>query len=218
MLVEGVPGWPQDIQVIGTEGRHHFLVFPQGADRVRLYLCYDFADKTPYVGPQRQQNLISAFASLSCLPYARDIAKARPIGPFNSFSNEDHWIENPIAPGVVLIGDAAGHNDPIIGQGLSIALRDVRLVSEVILAGDQESFGPYVEERLERMRRLRITARLAVTLRAEYGEEARRRRQRAGHRARIDKMLSPTPASIVGPEKLPVAAFEQCTIDALLAP
>jgi 2-polyprenyl-6-methoxyphenol hydroxylase-like FAD-dependent oxidoreductase len=220
LLVEGVPDWPQDTQVIGTEDQLHFLIFPQGGDRVRLYLCYDFANKAPYVGPQRRENLIAAFAGLRCLPYARSIADARPIGPFNSFSNEDHWIEDPTAPGVVLIGDAAGHNDPITGQGLSIALRDVRLVSETILAGDRDraSFRPYVEERLERMRRLRITARLAVTLRAEYGEEARLRRQRAGHRAWIDKMLSPTPASIIGPEMLPAAAFEQSTIDALLAP
>ena len=218
MLVEGVPDWPQDLQVIGTEGRTHFLVFPQGGDRVRLYLCYDFANKAPYTGPQRQENLISAFVGLSCLPYAQSIAKARPIGPFNSFSNEDHWIEDPTAPGVVLVGDAAGHNDPIIGQGLSIALRDVRLVSEAILADGEELFSHYVEERLERMRRLRITARLAVTLRAEYGEEARRRRQRAGGRMRVAKMLSPGPAAIIGPEKLPAAAFEQATIDALLAP
>jgi hypothetical protein len=31
-------------------------------------------------------------------------------------------------------------------------------------------------------------------------------------------MLSPFQASLVGPEKLPAAAFEQATIDALLAP
>src|SRR5215218_767311 len=97
-------------------------------------------------------------------------------------SATDHWVEDPTAPGVVLVGDAAGHNDPILGQGLSIALRDVRLVSEAILAGgrDPAAFRPYVEERLERMRRLRITASLAATVRAEYGTEARRRRQRAG--------------------------------------
>jgi 2-polyprenyl-6-methoxyphenol hydroxylase-like FAD-dependent oxidoreductase len=51
MLVQGVPEWPQDLQVIGTEGRKHFLIFPQGGDRVRLYLCYDFADKTRLPGP-----------------------------------------------------------------------------------------------------------------------------------------------------------------------
>ena len=98
--------------------------------------------------------------------------------------------------------------------------RDVRLVSEAILAGgrDQAAFRPYVEERLERLRRLRITASLVATLRAEYGEEARLRRQRAGRRLRVDKMLAPFPAALVGPEKLPAAAFEQATIDALLAP
>jgi 2-polyprenyl-6-methoxyphenol hydroxylase-like FAD-dependent oxidoreductase len=38
MLVEGVPDWPQDLQVIGTEDRTHFLIFPQGGDKIRLYL------------------------------------------------------------------------------------------------------------------------------------------------------------------------------------
>ena len=91
MLVENVPDWPQDTQVIGTEGRVHFLVFPQGGDRVRLYLCYDFTDKATYAGPQRRENLISAFARLTCLPYAPAIAAARPIGPFNSFSHGVCW-------------------------------------------------------------------------------------------------------------------------------
>src|SRR6266404_2942894 len=47
LLVEGVSDWPQDTQVIGTEDQLHFLIFPQGGDRVRLYLCYDFANKAP---------------------------------------------------------------------------------------------------------------------------------------------------------------------------
>jgi hypothetical protein len=59
---------------------------------------------------------------------------------------------------------------------------------------------------------------LTATLRAEFGEAARRRRQRAGRRMRVDNMLAPFPASLIGPEKLPAAAFDQATIDALLAP
>jgi len=220
MLVEGMPDWPQDTQVCGTEGRTHFLILPLGGDRVRLYLCYDFADKAPYAGPQRQQKLIEPFARLTCLPQAGMIAAGRPIGPFNSFSNEDHWIDDPTAPGVVLAGDAAGHNDPIIGQGLSIALRDVRLLSEIILDGkrDQAAFRAYVEERAERMRRLRITARLRAKLHAEFGEEARQRRQRAGRRVRVDKAPTPLGAILLGPEKVPAICFEQSTIDALVAP
>ena len=34
-------------------------------------------------------------ARLTCLPQAGMIAASRPIGPFNSFSNEDHWIDDP---------------------------------------------------------------------------------------------------------------------------
>ena len=218
MLVEGVPEWPQDTQVIGTEGKAHFLAFPQGGDRVRLYLCYDFADKAPYAGPQRQQKLIETFASLKCLPLAAMIAASRPIGPFNSYSNEDHWVEDPTAPGIVLIGDAAGHNDPVTGQGLAITLRDVRLVSEAVLAGEyeREAFRGYVEERIERMRRL-IAARLATKLRVEFGEEARLRRARVALRMR-EKMPSPAGATLMGPEKIPAVNFEQSTLDALLAP
>jgi 2-polyprenyl-6-methoxyphenol hydroxylase-like FAD-dependent oxidoreductase len=220
MLVEGVPDWPRDTQVWGTEGRSHFLVIPLGGDRVRLYLAYDFADKAAYSGAERRQKLIDTFAGLACLPQAGMIAASRPIGPFNSFSNEDHWIDDPTAPGVVLAGDAAGHNDPIVGQGLAIALRDARLLSEIILDGrrDHGAFRPYVEERAERLRRLRITGRLRATLHAEFGEAARQRRQRAERRMRAGQVPSPFGAMLLGPEKLPATFFEPSTIDALLAP
>jgi len=220
MLVEGVPEWPQDTQVIGTEGRTHFLIFPQGGDRVRLYVCYDFADKALYAGAGRQRKLVETFAGLTCLPHAAAIAQCRPIGPFNAFSNEDHWTQDPTVAGVVLIGDAAGHNDPIVGQGLSIALRDVRLVSEILLDGwrDRDAFRPYVEERGERMRRLRIAARLATTLRAEFGEVARQRRAKVQKRLRVDKMPSPLAAVMLGPDRLPADHFAPATLDALLAP
>ena len=46
---------------------------------------------------------------------------------------DDTWTDTPFAAGVVLVGDAAGHNDPIVGQGLSIALRDARMVRDLIL-------------------------------------------------------------------------------------
>jgi 2-polyprenyl-6-methoxyphenol hydroxylase-like FAD-dependent oxidoreductase len=220
MLVEGVPDWPQDTHSTGTEGRTHFLVVPLGGDRVRLYLAYDFADKAAFAGAARRQALIDTFGGLACVPQAGLIAAGRPVGPFNAFSNEDHWIDDPTAPGVALAGDAAGHNDPIIGQGLAIALRDVRLLSEIILDGrrDQAAFRPYVEERAERLRRLRITARLRATLSAEFGEEARQRRQRAERRMRARQAPTPYGAILLGPDKLPAAAFEPSTIDALLAP
>jgi 2-polyprenyl-6-methoxyphenol hydroxylase-like FAD-dependent oxidoreductase len=220
MLVKGVPSWPRDMQAVGVEDRFNFLVFPQGDNLLRLYGSYHFADKSQFDGPDRRAKLINAFGKLTCLPYAEAIAASTPIGPFNSFSNEDHWIDDPTCPGVVLIGDAAGHNDPILGQGLSIALRDVRLIGEILgeakAAGREPDFRPYVEERAERMRRLRITAQVVTTLRVEFGQEARERRARVGKRVAAGQ-LAPLRASMIGPERLPAKAFWPETIDKLLA-
>lgn len=220
MLVDGVPEWPEDTQVIGNEGRLFFLMFPQRGQRVRLYLCFDTADKAPYQGPHRRENVLAAIGALSCLPQAAALARARPAGPFNAFSNEDRWLDDPRAPGILLIGDAAGYNDPISGQGLSIAFRDVRLVGEALLAGgrSRDAFDDYVAERRERMRRLRVTGRLTSTLRAEFGEAARLRRRAVARRVAVEGRLSPALATLAGPETLPAEAFEQRTIDALLAP
>ncbi len=219
MLVEGKTSWPQDAFSLGTEGDVHFLIFPQGEDRLRLYLCYDFADRGRFTGPDKEQNLLAAFR-LKCLPQGEEISRCRPISPFHSYSNEDHWADYPMAPGVVLIGDAAGHCDPITGQGLSIGLRDVRIVSDILAQGDwrQAAFLPYVEERRERMRRLRVAGRYTATLRAEYGEAARQRRGLAQHRTNVLGFPSPTLANLFGPESLPAECFEQSTIDALFAP
>ena len=68
------------------------------------------------------------------------------------------------------------------------------------------------------MRRLRITARLAATLWAEFGKAARERRARALRRATIEKHLWPGPAGLIGPEKLTAEAFDSRTIESLLAP
>lgn len=219
MLVADVPDWPRDVQAIGTENRLHYLIFPQGKDLVRLYACYDFMDKSRFAGPDKKEQLLQAF-QMKCLPLADAITAGTPVGPFNSYSNEDHWVDNPTAPGVVLIGDAAGHNDPVIGQGVSITARDVRLVSEILLTGkqgwEQNDFAPYVNERRERMRRLRIVGRLAAQVRVEFGPEARKRRSRVSQRF-SEGYLSPLPATLVGPERLPAEAYLPETIARLIA-
>jgi 2-polyprenyl-6-methoxyphenol hydroxylase-like FAD-dependent oxidoreductase len=219
MLVANVPDWPRDVQAIGTEDRLHYLVFPQGKDLVRLYACYDFVDRARFSGPDKQAQMLRAYR-LNCLPLGEAIAAGTPVGPLNGVSNEDHWIDDPTAPGVVLIGDAAGHNDPITGQGVSITFRDVRLIRDILLSGagdwSQRDFAPYVGERRERMRRLRIAARLARQLRVEFGPEAKARRARVTFRA-AERRLSPYPAVLIGPERLPPEAFLPETIEKLLA-
>jgi hypothetical protein len=48
MLVGGVPDWPQDTQVTGTEGRTRFLTVPVGGDRMRLHLAQDLPPRRQF--------------------------------------------------------------------------------------------------------------------------------------------------------------------------
>ena len=97
----------------------------------------------------------------------------------------DTWTDRPITDGLALIGDAAGYSDPHIGQGLSVALRDVRVLSELLLAGEDWSpaaLRPYAEERAERMRRLRFCKRSRPRCAAS---SAQRRESGAAGRGRV---------------------------------
>lgn len=114
MLIEGADGWPDDTQVIGAECDVHFLAFPQGNGRMRLYLGYSSGQPQRLAGVDGQRAFLDAFR-LRSVPGSEHLTNARPAGPCNSYPNEDTWTDEPYAEGVVLIGDAAGHNDPIIG-------------------------------------------------------------------------------------------------------
>ena len=123
--------------------------------------------------------------------------------------------------GVVLIGDAAGANDPIIGQGLSITLRDVRLVRDAVLGARDwrpEIFAAYASDRAERMRRLRFSASVAATMENEFGETARARRTRARERQMKDPTLFlPFLTALVGPDQVPAETFAEETRRRLFA-
>jgi 2-polyprenyl-6-methoxyphenol hydroxylase-like FAD-dependent oxidoreductase len=169
LLVDEVDGWPENEFSMGTEGDVRFSVFPQGRGRVRLYFCYRLDQSTRFSGADKERKFLEAFR-LSSLPQSDLFVSARPAGPCHGYPNADSAIETPVARGIVLIGDAAGHNDPTIGQGLALAFRDARLVSEALLNSEEwttDILMPYVEERRERMKRLRFAARQVSILTAE---------------------------------------------------
>ncbi len=220
MLIEDAHGFPDDLQVVGAEGDAHFLAFPQGHGRIRLYLGYATDQKQRLAGDGGQRAFLDAF-KLTCMPLGEVLHNATPAGPCNSYPNEDAWTDEPFAEGMALIGDAAGWNDPIIGQGLSITYRDVRIVSDILLASGDWSpaaFAPYAEERCERMRRLRFVAALQSSIENEFGEEARARRRRVHQRQSQDpSLLLPLLATMLGPDALPATAFEDALRERLLA-
>lgn len=220
MLVDNVPQWRDDTQFISVEGDVNVLAFPQGGGRIRLYIGFPLEQKTRLAGPQGPQRFLEAFR-LKSVPGSDAIAAGRPIGPCLVYPNNDTWIDEPFAAGVLLIGDAAGRNDPITGQGLSITHRDVRMVRDILLGDSNwstDAFVPYGKERKERMRRLRIAARITALLEAEFDTAARERRHRAAERRRAmapESLASLTP--FIGPDALPPEAYSDEAVAAFLA-
>ena len=219
MLVEGEEIWPDEKYSIGTDGDIVYFIFPQGSGRVRLYVGYALDQADRFAGPDGARRFLEAFR-LPSLPQGDALASARPAGPCRGAPNADTWADRPVAPGVVLIGDAAGYSDPTSGQGLSIAFRDARLVSEAYLDGNMckaETFASYVAERRERMRRIRFTTQHYSQLRAEFTVEARARRRRAAERMAADRTFAlPILSLLKGPFGMPDQAFSQEAWSSLL--
>ncbi len=212
LLVENVKGWNPTRQAIGTEDNFGFLAFPQGEGRVRVYGGYALEEKGRFHGEGGARRFLEAFR-MSCAPDNAAIAEGTPAGPLFSYFNNDSWTDEPFREGCVLIGDAAGWNDPINGLGLSITYRDVRIVSDILKetpADTNPDFTPYAEERAERMRRLRFAGQLQAALDMEFGDEARERRRLYHERKAADPTLGMHGIAIMaGPENAPPEIFTE---------
>ena len=198
-----------------------FLVFPQGQGKVRLYVEYGVADCGRYTGEQGARNLLAAFKSAS-LPGGEVLSGATPIGPCKAYPSQFARLERPYVAGAVLIGDAAGVTDRIFGQGLLIALRDARMVRDVLLASDYWSasaFAAWGIERAEAARRIVQPTQFAAHLFTRFDEAGLAARARAMRRmAEQPQKKSLLASAFVGPEVLPAEVFTDSFREALFAP
>ncbi len=148
-------------------------------------------------------------------------ANAQPIGPCGAVPGTDTWTDRPYAEGIVLIGDAAGHNSPSVGCGLSIAMRDARMVRDLVLAGARsaQDFAPYGVERLERLRRLRLIGDLIAAATVEAGSQrSARRKHFAQAMATMDKSIFPIIFGMFsGPETIPAHLVNDAVLDRIRA-
>jgi 2-polyprenyl-6-methoxyphenol hydroxylase-like FAD-dependent oxidoreductase len=212
LLVEA-ERWRDDASLGSSEGDVYYLAFPRPNGVVRLYLACEPGRMT--AGPERGRNLLDTFRA-SAMPFAETLSSASIAGPCAYVRGSDAWTDGPVVEGVVLIGDAAGWSDPLIGCGLSVAFRDVRMVSEVLLGGDDWSpgaFEEYVNERAERMRRLKISGHLSTEIRCTFTPAGRQRR--AAFRAELPSnpmTLHPFLSSATGPETAPAEAFDPANV------
>ena len=164
-----------------------------------------------YVGTGNVERFLAECA-FQCLPFGERLAQGRAAGPLATYPGDDTWIDRPFGEGAVLIADAGGYSNPIIGQGLSIAMRDVRTVRDVLRGDDWSpaAFGEYAEERSERLRRLRFIANTVAVTEAEDADN------RDARRAKWGELMATDPRAFLllvgafgGPETTPADSFDE---------
>ncbi len=161
------------------------LLFPQGGGRVRTYVVGNDEVVAPLRGREHIADYIACCASV--FPEGA-FADARPIGPLAFFPNADIWSDRLYNDGVVLIGDAAGANDPSGGHGLSLCFRDVRVIRDRLTSGEDwdTTLRAYEAERATYYSVLRDCLQWLAILMTEVGPEADARRERVGRAREAD--------------------------------
>jgi 2-polyprenyl-6-methoxyphenol hydroxylase-like FAD-dependent oxidoreductase len=212
LLVDGLDDVPAEHDVMASEGDRLFVLFHQTGGRARAYLATGERERRRFAGRDATQRFLEA-CRIDCFPWSGSIASSTPAGPCAAYPGDDTWTATPFADGVVLVGDAAGHNDPIIGQGLSIALRDARIVRDLVLDGARtaDAFRPYGEERMDRMRRVRLIADVVAAVNVEDADNRAARLAWFGERmATMDPDVFPLlVAAFAGPETVPVELVDE---------
>ncbi|MBI5289965.1 MAG: FAD-dependent monooxygenase [Chloroflexi bacterium] len=110
------------------------IIFPQGRGRVRSYMISRADEGLRLQGAADVPRFVEE-AVTSGMP-GEFFDGAVAAGPLATFNGADCWVEHPYREGVALMGDAAASSDPSWGQGLSLTLRDARVLRDALLAND----------------------------------------------------------------------------------
>ncbi len=180
------------------------MIFRQASGRARAYLVARPEHARLMRGKSAAPALIAACAQ--ALPDGA-LRRARAVGPAAFFPGADIFADRIAGEGVVLIGDAAGANDPTQGQGLSLVFKDVRELSRLLLATEdwQTAIDTFAHRRPGWYEPLRAHAMWEAPLVTGIGPDADAARARV---ARI-KELDPSRGGYgaihaLGPDGLPV--------------
>lgn len=203
LLIEGPRPLSSHIDSYGTGRDVNWYSFPQGPSSSRVYLAH--FDVHRYTGSGGTARFLADLRQCAS-PDVASLAEGRALTPLATHQSVDTWTDRADAPGVVLIGDAAGYNDPIIGQGLSLTMADVRDVSRAILqAGPAAAdFSAYSVARGDRHAKQRVASQTMAELMCSFGDDDAARRLRALPLMESDPAVMAMAASVfAGPEVLP---------------
>ncbi len=188
--------------LLGQNPPEQAMAFHLGEGISRFYLR-TFDDVVQTTGLARSFESAIAYAR-SWFPDAV-LANARPVGPLGFFPNSNTWASKLTAPGLALIGDAAGSADPSGGHGTSLVFRDVRVLSELLLASTDwaAALTQYETERHAYYDVIRARDRWYGEISAGRGPEGAERRARQARARELDPALGGFGAiEFLGPDGL----------------
>ena len=176
---------------LNTDSGHFILNFPQGNGRARVYLCYADGSAKRYGGPGDVGEVIGRCIA-SGVP-AEVYADATPAGPLATFDGRTTWADTAYRNGIALVGDAAANTDPTWGQGLSMALRDARVLKDCLLSHeDWDAAGrAYAQARQQYFSVVHSMENWQTRLLMDTGPEADAARGRAFRSWRDDRTRNP---------------------------
>jgi len=108
-------------------------IFPQGAGRSRCYFGWHKDTKIERLQGAHDVDRFKGATEQIGMP-KEFYAEAKAVGPLATFDGADSWVDHPYKNGVALIGDASATSDPTWGQGMSLTLRDVRVLRDALNA------------------------------------------------------------------------------------
>ena len=148
-----------------------FFILPQGGGTARAYMPLMPGRIAPIQADRSGRTLIERLAEL--LPDGA-LEGAEPAGPQVIVSNADIWPAQGSAPMAVLIGDAAGANDPSFGHGNSLAFRDARELRDLVreYGPSQSAIDRFAERRATYYGTLRSFVKWVSPIMFEEGPEA----------------------------------------------
>ena len=155
------------------------LLVPQPNHCVRAYVGYQH-DAYPRFQGARDLTAFTAACSQTGLP-ATWFSEVQAAGPLATFDAATTWISPAYKDGVAFIGDAAASTDPSWGQGMSLTVRDARVLRDQLCAcADWDAAGrAYAEEHNRYMKAVWTMGTWFTELFMERGSEADARRARA---------------------------------------
>ncbi len=203
VLLENVPAEEDVLQGIYNFSLGQLaIVGPQGGGRARMYLCYHDGTQARFQGPGDLARFVDGCKKAGASSALFE--DARQIGPLATFGCAHTWVEHPYRDGVALVGDSAASSDPTWGQGLSLTLRDARVLRDHLMRSDDwDAAGhAYADEHDGYAGRLHTFHQWMTAMYLGTGPDADARRARAMPLIAQDPSRQPD-ALFVGPD-LPV--------------